>query len=438
MSNKVNDFNYVAQISDNFFFDCQKKSLFSQTGQIPLNRAEKEVLFILISRSPNMVSKRDLLSAGWAREGVSETSLFQTIRSLRIKLQEEEVGQYIQLVPRLGYQISIRNTLTLDDYNTRVAPAKRAMMSRIKPRLIMLLTLLAVAISSFLYNSLQTNYKYKLINDDKNNTIVFLSMFQDDFDYLLQANDIFITPGNLNNMLMFIYKQDDEFSIALCNKTPNGCDINTAHAINFNHSELGTIWDLLGNYLPNVPPLASINVLKDNTSTQSGVKSYNIFIENGDFTASLSHHFVNLIGESTWYFTTINYRPTADLKEFIAYSFRGGSSDMIDSSQMPFLVTIKNYPEYFYSVLSPEDKKQFGIKPLTQREIETNDFNIKVDEYTSYLLYRQPQLQLWLSEGYGFHWFIKEKSDDDVFNKLIEGTKCSALSITFDNPAACQ
>ncbi|MGR5142337.1 winged helix-turn-helix domain-containing protein [Photobacterium sp. DNB23_23_1] len=442
MPKKVKASAHIAQISDNFFFDSQKKTLFTILGNVSLNRAEKEVLSQLIDQSPNMVSKEELLSVGWARKEVAETSLFQTIRTLRIKLKEEEVGQFIKLVPRLGYQINIQRRLTSDEYHALTnTPKHKKPHSKVKIGLVLSLILAAIAVLiGFLTSEDPVEYKYKLVNDEKNNTLVFLSMHQDDFDYLLQASDIFITPGNLSNKLMFIHKLDDNFSIAICDKTPTGCDIDTAHAISFKHSQLSTVWELLGNYLPKVPALAAMNVLKDNTSVQSGVKSYNIFLEDGDFTISLSHHFANLVDEGMWLFTTINYQPNADQSEFIAASLRGVRSIMADSSPMPFLITMKNYPEYFSSVLSPDDKQQLGIKPLGDHGSQTNDFNVDVDEYTSYLLYRQDQLQLWLSEGYEFHWFIKSKSisksDDNVFNRLIKG-KCSMLPIKFENETNC-
>ncbi|PSU36192.1 winged helix-turn-helix domain-containing protein [Photobacterium lutimaris] len=439
MSKKVKASAHIAQISDSFFFDCQKKTLFTILGIVSLNRAEKEVLFRLVSQTPNILNKETLLSAGWARKEVAETSLFQTIRTLRIKLKEEKVGQYIELIPRMGYRVNIQRQLTADEYHALTNTPKLKSKTNSRVRLTFVLTLALAACTvliGFLASSKPTDYKYKLVNDKKNNTIVFLSMNQDDFDYLLKATDIFITPGNLSNKLMFIHKLDNEFSIAICDKTPEGCDIDTAHAISFNHSQLSTIWDLLGNYLPKVPPLAAMNVLKDNTAIQSGVKSYNIFLEKGDFTTHLSHHFVNLVDEATWLFTTINYRPNADQSAFIAASFRGGRSIMNKHSKMPFLITINNYPEYFYWVLSPSDKKQLGIKPPTQQEINTNDFNIEVDEYTSYLLYRQSQLQLWLSEGYGFHWFNKDGNNPHVFSLLMEGDKRSALPIEFEQSTA--
>ncbi|MGR5064737.1 winged helix-turn-helix domain-containing protein [Photobacterium sp. DNB22_13_2] len=439
MSNKVKASAHIAQISDNYFFDCQKKTLFTVLGVISLNRAEKEVLFQLISQAPNMVSKEALLSAGWARKEIAETSLFQTIRTLRIKLKEEDVGQFIELVPRLGYQIKIQCFLTSDEYHSISDTPNLGKRAKTKSWMYVISAILvtvSISLMLILPGQWSSEYKYKLINDKQNNTIIFLAMMQDDFDYLLQATDTFITPGNLTNKLMFIHKLDDEFSIAICDKTPNGCDVNTAQAISFNHSQLSTIWNLLANYLPKVPPLAAMNVLIDNTLVQSGVKSYNIFLEDGDFTTHLSHHFVNLVDEATWLFTTINYRPNADQSEFIAASFRGGRSIMADSSPMPFLITMNNYPEYFYWVLSPDDKKQLGIKPLGDHESRTNDFNVEVDEYASYLLYRQDQLQLWLSEGYGFHWFIKSESDSNVFNELVKG-KCSTLPIKFDNASSC-
>ena len=441
MSEKVKATALIAQISENYFFDCEKKTLFTTVGSISLNRAEKGVLYKLITEAPNMVSKEELLSAGWARKEVAETSLFQTIRTLRIKLKEEEVGQVIELVPRLGYQIKIQRFVSNEEFCNITdipKPVRKKSYLYNKPYLFAGLIIAAFGVlASLLYTNWPTEYKYKLINDNKNNTIVFLSMKQDDFDYLLQTSELFFKPTNLNNKLMFIHKLDDEFSVAICTKTPDGCDIDTAHAISFKHSELSTLWELLDKYLPQVPPLAAMNVLKDNTTMQSGVKSYNIFLEDGDFTTNLSHHFVNQVDDSTWLFTSINYRPNSDQSEYIAASFRGGRSIMETESKAPFLITVTNYPEYFYWVLSPADKAKLGIKPPGPLETLTNDFYVDVEQYISYLLYRQPHLQLWLSEGYGFHWFIKEGSNDNVFNRFIRGEKCSELAISFENKPTC-
>ncbi|WP_039465870.1 winged helix-turn-helix domain-containing protein [Photobacterium gaetbulicola] len=441
MSEKVNASAHIAHISEDFFFDCQKKTLFTSAGNLSLNRAEKGVLHKLITLSPKMVSKEELIAAGWARKEVAETSLFQTIRTLRIKLKEEKVGQVIELVPRLGYKIKIKRFLTREQLHSVTSipkpPAKKR-NKQAKPYILISLLLAVCALFAVYFTADRPiDYKYKLINDNKNNTFIFLSMKQDDFDSLLQTTALFFKPTNLTNTLMFIHKLDEEFSIALCTKTPNGCDIDTAHAISFKHSELNTLWQLLDQYLPQIPPLAAMNVLKDNTNLQSGVKSYNIFLEDGDFNTNLSHHFVNQVNDSTWLFTSINYRPNSNQSEYIATSFRGGRAIMKPQSKLPFLITVINYPEYFYWVLSPSDKAKLGIKPPGPLESLTNDFYVDVSQYKSYLLFRQPHLQLWLSEGYGFHWFIKNGSFDNVFNQFIRGEKCSELPIAFDDKQTC-
>ncbi len=71
-----------------------------------------------------MVSKAELLKAGWARKEVTPTSLFQTIRNLRIKLKEEEKGQIIELVPKLGYKIII------SPYVKPRSPQKRVLIKK--------------------------------------------------------------------------------------------------------------------------------------------------------------------------------------------------------------------------------------------------------------------------------------------------------------------
>ncbi len=67
--------------------------------------SEQYILSYLIENHSTPVTKDDLLKVGWPDRIVTEASLFQVIRALRVKLNEKNKGDVIETLPRVGYQI---------------------------------------------------------------------------------------------------------------------------------------------------------------------------------------------------------------------------------------------------------------------------------------------------------------------------------------------
>ena len=414
---------HTVQLGKVLQFDCSSKQLFNKQQTIELNRSEREVLYSLVINSPRMVSKAELLKAGWARKEVAPTSLFQTIRNLRIKLKEEDKGQIIELVPKLGYKIIVT------PYVESVPPQKSVDKKEEKPQrstkcsIFFTLTVLVVLALFSLYNHYPAEQFYhQIITDDDNNTVVLLSRNEDNLAYLRDYSNQYITPKDIRNKIFFMAKSDENYSIAFCNKTKeNFCDPESARAVTFKHFDLSAFWPLLTE---ESMAIGAMSVYESDTKIKASAKSYNLYLENGNISPNLSQYFIHKKEQNTWKFTGISYRMNKDKAEFVAISFKGGQFTLIDTSLEPFIATSKITPEYFYWINSKEELSKMGIKLPGEVKNYENSLYTKAVGYDNYMLYRQRGLFLWYSSEVGFYWFSKQGDEDSNFNEFFQFAKC--------------
>lgn len=414
---------HKVQLGKALCFDCSTKQLSTGQQAIDLNRAEREVLYSLVTNAPRMVLKADLLQAGWVRKEVTPTSLFQTIRNLRIKLKEEEKGQIIELVPKLGYRIIVSPYVEpvsseSDNEAEKVKPRKKS-----KRRIFFALFVLTTVILSSLYHHYQAKrFYHKITSDDDNNTVVLLSEQKDDLAYLLTYSDQYITPKDIRNKLFFIAKSNEYYSIAFCDKTSqNYCDPETARAVTLKHFDLSSFWPLLTE---ESMAIGSMSVYKGDTKIKASAKSYNLYLENGKISPNLSQYFVHKKQQDTWTFTGISYRMNKDKTEFVAISFKGGQFTLKNTSLEPFIAMSKTTPEYFYWINSQEELTKMGIKLPGEVKNYENSLYKKAVGYNNYMLYRQRGLFLWYSPEVGFYWFSKQGYEDSNFAEFFQFAKC--------------
>ena len=86
-------------------FIASQGVLKTSESTLKLNLSEQYILSHLIENHSTPVTKDDLLKVGWPDRIVTEASLFQVIRALRVKLNEKNKGDVIETLPRVGYQI---------------------------------------------------------------------------------------------------------------------------------------------------------------------------------------------------------------------------------------------------------------------------------------------------------------------------------------------
>jgi len=97
----------VRFLFDRFEIDPQKRRLLRQGEPLPISDRQLDVLLLLVARAGQIVSKDDLLQAGWKDVAVGDNSLEQAISSMRRMLGSRLDGSgYIETVARRGYRLS--------------------------------------------------------------------------------------------------------------------------------------------------------------------------------------------------------------------------------------------------------------------------------------------------------------------------------------------
>jgi DNA-binding winged helix-turn-helix (wHTH) protein len=91
-----------------FELDPARRSLISSGEPVAISERQLDVLLLLVARAGQIVSKSDLLEAGWKDVAVGDNSLEQVISSLRRLLGAHAVGlPYIETVSRRGYRFNV-------------------------------------------------------------------------------------------------------------------------------------------------------------------------------------------------------------------------------------------------------------------------------------------------------------------------------------------
>lgn len=111
------------------FYIPSQGMLKAQDSTQKLNLSEQYILTFLIDNHQRPVTKEELLKVGWPDRIVTEASLFQIIRALRVKLQEQQKGDIIETLPRVGYQIRDfqRETVSLSQQEQEQSVAEKNM-----------------------------------------------------------------------------------------------------------------------------------------------------------------------------------------------------------------------------------------------------------------------------------------------------------------------
>lgn len=97
----------VCYVFGPFEFDPGRRRLVSAGELLALSDRQCAVLHLLVAKAGHIVSKDDLLNAGWNDVAVGDNSLEQVISSLRRVLARGGEGSgYIETVPRRGYRFA--------------------------------------------------------------------------------------------------------------------------------------------------------------------------------------------------------------------------------------------------------------------------------------------------------------------------------------------
>src|SRR6185436_12863918 len=91
-----------------FELDAARRRLTASGEPVAVSERQLDVLLLLVARAGQIISKDDLLQAGWKDVAVGDNSLEQAISSLRRLLSSHPSGAAcIETVPRRGYRFGV-------------------------------------------------------------------------------------------------------------------------------------------------------------------------------------------------------------------------------------------------------------------------------------------------------------------------------------------
>jgi DNA-binding winged helix-turn-helix (wHTH) protein len=87
-----------------FRLDTRSKRLLRSGEPVTLDARQFDVLRALVSRAGHLLSKDELIRAGWQDTAVTDSSLVKVVRQLRELLDRDKPSRYIRTATRRGYQ----------------------------------------------------------------------------------------------------------------------------------------------------------------------------------------------------------------------------------------------------------------------------------------------------------------------------------------------
>ncbi|MGF1833251.1 winged helix-turn-helix domain-containing protein [Photobacterium sanguinicancri] len=416
------------QVGAEFIYACSTRTLFTSRQEVSLNRAEREILNYLIINTYRVVSFDELLQAGWPHKSVARTSLFQTIRNLRIKLRETEKGEFIELISSVGYQIKATAIIpSASDINKNPSPILAKKNKTLKYKTISIFSILLLIVTLAVYSEWEANtefnYFYKVTHTKENSSIVYLTKSQDKLDFLEQNSSAYLTPTTLGQRLFFIAQMDDYYSIAYCDRNDDGqCIPSSVQAISFSHADINVFWQELAK---NTTSNLSVPLLYKEQDIQNAAKSYNLYIDNGKFVPNLSQLYFQKTADFSWTYTAIFYRKFNKKGRFTPLAFNGGEVTVSTTGKAPFIAKATLTVTCAHTFLPNDDIDKLSDGPAGSLEKRINtDFNNK-SLIITYMLYRQNGLTLWYSELDGFFWFNKEHITQSEISSLADFEVCT-------------
>jgi len=388
-----------------------------------LNLSEQNILTFLINNQNRPVTKDELLKVGWPERIVTEASLFQVIRALRVKLQENSKGDVIETLPRVGYQITQFERL---EYPLKTDPVRETNPPSNKIRLLILIMLSIVVISLGSYYWLSHYEKPKQLSyltrseEWDNNTLMLIAANKPDLDELNQKLNIvyqqhkqLINPATIQNLKIFAYKGKGLYSIAWCRVDENqSCVPSTDFSYTVKYKD----WDKFARFLSSKTkafredPIIQTELAREPTS-----QVFMNYLDASGVQSKIVHHYISRDKSGDLNYSYMAFITEKATDYHYALSIRAATLSIVENHS-PFLATAELRPEMFHWAYQPNDIiiEEQSTALLTEQRLK-NNFKSKRIAY-SYLLYQQPYLDLVFYPASGIYWVHNSVKDTELFN----------------------
>lgn len=394
-----------------------------------LNLSEQYILLYLIEHANHPVTKDDLLKAGWPDRVVSEASLFQAIRSLRVKLQEKTKGEIIETLPRVGYQITQVSTEKYSDLSTSAVIKKTA------PFLpyfsIVLLAVILLLVGGYLW---VTGYKYPektqyVIRNSmlQNSTVTLISTSEDGvvelqakLDELHRRYVQLENVPDLTNIKLYAYKGPDSYSLAWCRIDENKqClpETDFSYQISTEGWTKFTSEVLMEFPLSRPYPIIQTDLAREPTS-----QVYMNFIDNSGIDSQVVYHYITRDEQNKFNFSYLNFISEEKTGYHHALSISSATLTVVEN-ESPFISTIELKPMMYHWAYQANEFITEELSTALALETKLKDQFLSKSVSYSYLLYQQPYIDLVLNDQVGIFWVHNSDKDAKIFNYKRQAVK---------------
>ncbi|MGF1726222.1 winged helix-turn-helix domain-containing protein [Photobacterium nomapromontoriensis] len=382
----------------------------SDTASQKLNLSEQYILLYLIQHADQPVTKNELIQAGWPDRVVSEASLFQIIRSLRLKLQEKTTGEIIATLPRVGYQLT---QVTTKIYNDATLPKRKTDKRQIIIYAVFIMFTLFVLgtagnywLTSYKYPKQAENFTRTTMLD--NNTLTLISVTEEGLDDLYQKiHTLYIehkknnNTKHLDNFKIYAYKGDQIYSIAWCQMdSEQTCLPHTDIAYQIKPVD----WTLFNSHLLNTTQLNQEIPIIETQYARDPVSQIHIhFVDKSGIDSQVIYRYHSSDSSDSSDYSSLNFISEKNTDFYHTLSISSVSVKDIEN-ESPFMATRELTPGIYNWTYENNRmiKKDQSTVLMIERLIE-KQFNNKIVSY-GYLLYQQPSLDLMLNHTYGIYW----------------------------------
>lgn len=390
---------------------------------LKLNLSEQYILSYLIDNYGKPVTKDELLHVGWPDRIVTEASLFQVIRALRVKLNEEKKGDVIETLPRVGYQIRefTRETVDLSE-SQRLSPLKKIGKKTVLLSTISLAVIMGgIAWMKHPYPGSPKNYLIKKDRVGSNNFTYITSNAEDLADLRAKVKDIINQQTDkygeiiTKNQRVYLYKTASFYSAAWCTVDSNNvCKKNS----DFSYKIVPDEWSTFANIVVNNEKQYHGTPIIQTENTQEPTSiAFTSYIDKSGIQSKVMHLFLTPTNkDGTFNFSVMSFIQENKSGMFHPLSISAAKA-MLHEKSSQFLKTMKIQPEMFHwsyqQSVSFDEKKSLALRnsDLVGQGFKSNK------PFFSYIVYEQPHLALMLNNATGFSW---NNTSDDFFIPSVE------------------
>ncbi|KJG10647.1 hypothetical protein UA38_00305 [Photobacterium kishitanii] len=399
-------------------FIASQGVLKTSESTLKLNLSEQYILSYLIENHSTPVTKDDLLKVGWPDRIVTEASLFQVIRALRVKLNEKNKGDVIETLPRVGYQIRefTREEVDLSEQKSN------STISNINKKTIISAAILAITLfgSCVWYMSpSQTEPTHFLIEHENigTNNITFITKnLEQQVDLRNKTKALFSQQINkygkitATNKKIFFYKADDFYSIAWCQVTPetNQCKPMT----DFSYKISANKWNSFTHLIIDNKKLFHENVSITSESLYEPLSVvYRSYIGNYGLISKVSNFYISPTDQSNVFdYSKVSFIADKKTGRYQALSL-SAESLKITKKDSQFIATLKITPEVFHwAYQNNTNLSENKAVIFSDDDNKSNSYKNNAIRY-DYIIAAQKRLQLILGENSGLYWLHSSKNN---------------------------